>query len=1678
MRGERDGLRFLGGRLFVKSGGKKRIALLVATALISSGLPLGAAIAAATASLAAAVTPPATEPAGGPITIDGPVVNGNIETSGSRDVYTFTVPNPGERVFLHLTAGACDCRMWVLRDSQLRVYPEPLSGYQPLHDMGPVYLPGGAYTLTVGANPLMTEDAPGQYSFQLFGLPDTPPIPINLGDTVSGNIAKPGAWVQYTFAMPTGGGRVYFQMLSGATDVRILTLRDGSGRVLSEGGLQSFGPTFLPAGNYSITVQGIYPAYASAVGTYSFKLWSVVDNSATIPTNALILNGYIDRLVNNQWVLSAENGVGNLETPGSEDTYTFTVPIATSQRVSVQVVAGSSTTPTLMLRDSLGRVLAESNMTDLPPVTLYQGTYTLTVGSTKTYPVDSMGTYALHVATVATQPTVAMTLPYSITGTSTSAAGNIETSGSVDTYTFSGTAHTRISIGSTSNCAQSLQQFTLTSPSLHLIVPQTRLCVGAVLTLPDTGTYTLVVGGSTGLYNMRVGAPAANVADSVTITTFQRFTFSRLFPVTIATNSITTTINGKPSTTAATGAGVLEAGLTRDQFTFSAAAGERYYIQQLGASSSTARIQVFGPDGFLVGSNPMVVDVGSVTTNQAGVYSIVVDDMTNAATTYSFKLWRMSDSYTTLPLGATVQDGKITTATGSVLPASGAANLETLGAQDVYSFTIPSPGSRVYLRVASGGVAPRWMTLRDSAGRTMYDSYLYDASPWNPLTGQNALSYLPAGTYTLTVGTEPDSVPAPTGAYSLSISTVNEPANVPLPMGSTITNGHITTGTSDTPTSGVGNIETFGTRDTYTFTANAGDQMYLKQLSPTTLPPQRFEWEVRGPDGVELDKALSDAVGDFKVTFLKSGVQMLTVWGDIASTGTYSLETWADAPITPVPITIGPTVAGNLENPGARDMYTFAGTAGTEVRLDWADTSTDTLLGGGDSWWEVRGVDGIMLAGGRPAMGHPWWGPHPGYLMLPRTGTYTINVWGQYWSSGTYHFRLWARPPAEHFNYTIGATVSRNVPALGAGVIEQDGSQDVYGFNAVAGQQLVLHDMFVNDGTGLYDPYYTLRGPDGVVKFTFTPQISGAGGLNIVHDYPFTLARSGQYTLEVTNQGGVGAGSYSFQLQDKGITQVDPVPAPQTFTLSEGDSVTEGVIHKGDGSGDVPAPGAGQLEVNGEDVYLINVTSGDALNFDVTTNCNTGLWPQYVTAPPEWTLRDPDGALIMDQTFAPNCDFGPIVLPKTGAYTLTVKLPTPQKPQSYGFAVEKLLSMQEAPKTAPIPSPTLTRIDPGTAPAGNTATLNIYGTNLPQPTAVHIKPVGPTTTGLPLTLQSANAVPTNIESIAATVDVDVSTAAQGTYVVSVDFANDTTMQLAQNFTVNAPAPPQVNITVDSSALFAGQSNEVFVTVQNTGKSDYYDLALQVDVPPGVTASEPAAPGIKDAFVASYAAQGASQAFLDQVRASNLDADTAPVIAPNGHSHFISYILEVGSGQSVSFPIVITSGAAGSAGDIDVSTEQSDPVELKDPTDPHTILEEELWMWRVYKTVITTAGQKAGLSQQQIDETINVIWVLGWSWTFYTLRETWSRPITLPEIAREIRLMMTLLISLGKVAGQVASEFGAIVYAITTYFEALLGTEILLFLVLFTLAVVLTLTFTIYVVETTPPPPGPCCTGDP
>lgn len=418
-------------------------------------------------------------------------------------------------------------------------------------------------------------------------------------------------------------------------------------------------------------------------------------------------------------------------------------------------------------------------------------------------------------------------------------AGNIETAGGLDIYTFHGNAGQRVFFDVRSTGLNVGWQ--LHSPSNAVIFDKCFACGDpGSFTLPDAGTYKVTVGGEsnnvTGTYSFKlwnVPAPqhfAIAIGDTIS--------------------------NGVPSA----GAGNIETPGVLDVYTFHANANQTIFADVL-AHSINIDWRLDAPDGTnIFNTCTGCGDPGRFTLTQAGTYTLTVGDGRDDHTgSYAVKVWNVpAPQHFAIAVGDTVSNG---------VPSAGAGNIESPGVEDIYTFHA-NANQKVYFDLLGNGVVIDWR-LDGPDGANIFERCTGCGEP-------GAFTLAKAGTYTITVGQANSDH---TGTYSFKLWNVPVPQHFAIAIGDTISNG--------VPAAGAGNIESPGVEDVYTFHANAGQKVNV------TVPHAEITigWKLQAPNGDSVFESCIGCGNPGVVTLSASGGYTVTV-GQANSdhTGTYSFK--------------------------------------------------------------------------------------------------------------------------------------------------------------------------------------------------------------------------------------------------------------------------------------------------------------------------------------------------------------------------------------------------------------------------------------------------------------------------------------------------------------------------------------------------------------------------------------------------------------------------------------------------------------------------------------------------------------------------------------------------------------------------------------------------------------------
>ena len=623
------------------------------------------------------------------------------------------------------------------------------------------------------------------------------------------------------------------------------------------------------------------------------------------------------------------------------------------------------------------------------------------------------------------------------------------------------------------------------------------------------------------------------------------------------------------------------------------------------------------------------------------------------------------------------------------VPATGAGRIEGLDAQDEYAFT-GGAGERVFidlLRIdgecSSVGPQLQWILVgpsRQFVGQGRLQSCMSDDQEFE----------LPeSGTYTFTVA--PTTGSAVT--YSFKLGRVVPGQTYAITIGDTVA--------PDVPAAGAGRVANPADPDVYTFIGVAGQRVYFKALEVNggCSTSNGVRWELKRPNGeVDAFGFIFDC-SDARLFVLPESGTFMFVVASTNSPATYSFRLSAVPAPEMFDVAIGDTVApgmpsqgaGEIETPGAEDVYAFTGVAGQRLFLDVLDVPGGCSAPFGFLQWTLERPGGEQDSSGRLQSCEL----DDRAIVLQADGRHVLTIAAEpdTLSTGTYSFELRALPPEppppQVFDITLGQTIAPDVPSPGAGHIETFESKDVYRFTASAPQR-VLFQVLELDGTCDFHNSsldWDLTGPNGGSLLSTSFQTC--------FEEPLQLSEAGPHTLTIKTH--LTPGTYSFRLV--------PLPDPERFDIQIGATVGP----DGSGAGNIESPYA-------QDVYSFSSTAGTRVALDVLA---VGGGCVGDPAPTVLELRLPDGHLQGEFPLSSCSSDAVIELPFDGVYSATVVAKTDGRPSPATGTYRFSLTEVAAPQTFVVPSDG--RVGPGVPSAGAGAIEAPGAVDIYTFTAIHAR---------------------------------------------------------------------------------------------------------------------------------------------------------------------------------------------------------------------------------------------------------------------------------------------------------------------------------------------------------------------
>ena len=220
------------------------------------------------------------------------------------------------------------------------------------------------------------------------------------------------------------------------------------------------------------------------------------------------------------------------------------------------------------------------------------------------------------------------------------------------------------------------------------------------------------------------------------------------------------------------------------------------------------------------------------------------------------------------------------------------------------------------------------------------------------------------------------------------------------------------------PCPGAGNIEEPGAEDVYTMRVDAKQTVSFDVIFPTCAEPNitgNLRWGIKHESGASFDgwqTWLSSCSTQNKNIPLEVGEYTVTVSGERAATGTYSFQFWRVPAVENFDIGDGKIIvskdkprsgAGNIEEPGAEDVYTMRVDAKQTVSFDVIFPTCAEPNITGNLRWGIKHESGASFDGWQTWLSSC----STQNKNIPlEVGEYTVTVSGERAATGTYSFQI------------------------------------------------------------------------------------------------------------------------------------------------------------------------------------------------------------------------------------------------------------------------------------------------------------------------------------------------------------------------------------------------------------------------------------------------------------------------------------------------------------------------------------------------------------------------------------------------------------------------------------------------------------------------------------------------
>ena len=614
-------------------------------------------------------------------------------------------------------------------------------------------------------------------------------------------------------------------------------------------------------------------------------------------------------------------------------------------------------------------------------------------------------------------------------GNGTTESGTLATGLSTNLYQFSGTAGERLYFRSLGDSPSFAAYDTLYNP-VNGSVYSNYADSDNPITLPSTGTYLLAVAGLSG----------SNASVSYSFELFQ---------------NVDPTVSG---TLPLSASGTIANPGDEATYTFTAAAGQRIFVDGLGTSISGLNATLTDPFGNTIFNNTAASDDGPYTLTLPGTYTLTVYSSGTSRATGKYALVVDDVAAAT---AITLTSGSGTTETGT---------LATGVSDNLYQFS-GTAGERLYITGLSDSPSfAAYYTIFSAANNSITSDYVDQ---------DNSFTLPSTGTFLLSVAGQNGNNASVNYSFEVFQNVdPTVPGSLPLTASGTIANP--------------------GDEASFTFTGSAGQRIFVDGIATSI---NGLNAMLTDPFGNQIFNN-NASIDEGPFTLSLPGTYTLTVYssGTSKATGNYQLVVYDAAAATSVTLTSGSstTVSGTLSSGLATNLYRFTGSAGERL---YFESLSDTPAFA-SQFFVYNQANGNILNN---------YVDRDGTLTLPANGVYLLAVSGQSASNSSvsYSFEIFEN---------VDPTVAGSLPLTASGTITNPGDEATYTFTGSAGQRIFVDGSgasISNLNAILTDPYGTTIFNSNAASDVgpFTLNLAGTYTLTV---YSNSTARAtGNYNLVV-----------------------------------------------------------------------------------------------------------------------------------------------------------------------------------------------------------------------------------------------------------------------------------------------------------------------------------------------------------------------------------------------------------------------------------------------------------------------------------------------------------------------------------------------------------------------------------